>query len=366
MLFFLTNTLIVDKTDPSFQKIKRAVRNLAVAATEGKHMVLGDIESVAYFSDIFFNNDDDVSRFFNRLNQNFAFATIPSEITMYVEVVNGIEQEIISDRCEIKQLDYSHFLDTACIQATTLLCEDVEYDCQLYKFIMKWFVKNIQRNINTNLNDSHGGGDRIGNILKDCVKKGLVCLCIVDSDMSFPGQTMSSHSTAHECMGIKRGKLEELLVLNVHEAENLLPINYIDMVPNNLLPIQKKNSFRKLYEDELAAESILRYFDLKNGLLKLENYFDCADFIKYARTVCEANPEFLNGESFDDYYNEKKIKETLYPGVAKRILSFTLDVMRIEDLPAPQLMRYQFDEWVRVGQAMLNYCCAERVEKLLN
>ena len=365
MLFYLTNTLIVDKTDPSFYKIKRAIRNLAIAAIEGKHIVLGDIDVVNYFFDVFRKNEDDVSLFFNKLRQNLATTTIPNGITMYVEIVNGKERKLLNEHYEIKQLDYSHFLDTACVQATTFLCEDMEYDCSFYKFILQWFRKNLHENVNTNLNDSHGGGGRMGNILRNCVNKGLVCLCIVDTDISFPGQPMSNHGTAHECIGIRRGKLEELLVLNVHEVENLLPFNYIELVPNNLLPQKRKNTFRKLYEST-DAESILRYFDYKSGLLKNEEYFECTDFVSFAKKVCVADSEFLEGKSFDEYYNSKHIKEELYPGVAKRILNFTLDVMSTENLPTPQLMKYQSDEWVRVGQTMLNYCCAERVENLLN
>ena len=369
MLFYLTNTLIVDKTDPSFHKIKRAVRNLAVAATEGKHIVLGDINAVDYFFDIFRKNEDDVSAFFNKLKQNLAITTIPRGITMYVEVVNGKERKLLSEHCEIKQLDYSNFLDTASIQATTLLCEDCEYDCLFYKFILQWFINNLHENVNTNLNDSHGGGNRIGNQLRDCVKKGLVCLCIIDTDISFPGQPMSNYGTAHECIGIKRGKLEELLVLNVHEAENLLPFNYIELVPNHSLPPDKKETFRKLYESTVA-ESILRYFDFKTGLLKKEKYFEDSNFVDFAKKVCEANPEFLTGNSFNDYYSSKQPKEELYPGVANRILKFTLETMREsmkkDSLPPPMLMKYQMDEWNRIGQTMLNFCCSERVENMLN
>lgn len=369
MLFYLTNTLIVDKTDPSFHKIKRAVRNLAVAATEGKHIVLGDINAVNFFFDIFRYNEDDISVFFNKLKQNLATSTIPSGITMYVEVVNGKKRKRISKRCEIKQVDYSHFLDTACIQATTFLCEDIEYDCQFYKFILQWFINNLHENVNTNLNDSHGGGNQIGRILRNCVKKGLACLCIIDTDISFPGQPMPNHGTAYECIGIKRGKLEELLLLNVHEAENLLPFNYIELVPDHLLPPDKKNSFRKLYEST-DAESILRYFDFKTGLLKKEKMIEHAKFVNFAKKVCEANPEILTGVTFDEYYSSKQPKDELYPGVANRILKFTLeaikDSMKKDSLPPPKLMKYQMDEWNRVGQAMLNFCCSERVENMLN
>ena len=365
MLFYLTNTLIVDKTDPSFCKIKRAVRNLAVAATEGKHIVLGDVEAVNYFSDIFVPNDDDVSVFFNRLRQNIAIFTIPSAITLYVEVINGKEQKILIDRREIKQLDYSRFLDTASIQATSLLCEDIEYDCPFYKFILQWYINKLQENVNTNLNVSHGGGDRIAKTLRDCVKKGLVCLCIVDSDIVFCGQPLSNHGTAYECLHVKRGELEELLILNVHEAENLLPFNYIELVPNTSLPSNRKSTFRKLYQSK-DAESILRYFDFKNGLLKKKEFYECYNFVSFAKVVCEADPEFLAGTSFNEYYNSRCINEELYPGVAGRILKFTLEVMNKDDLPIPELAEYQLDEWNKVGQVMLNYCCAERMENMLN
>ena len=53
MLYYLTNSLIIDKTKKEFQNICKSVRNLAISAYESKHFVTGDFQVIEYFADIF-------------------------------------------------------------------------------------------------------------------------------------------------------------------------------------------------------------------------------------------------------------------------------------------------------------------------
>lgn len=65
MVFYLTDSLVVDETNPSYNDIKKAVRNLATASCEGKHYVLGDLKALGHFCNVFKPAQDDVSMFFD-------------------------------------------------------------------------------------------------------------------------------------------------------------------------------------------------------------------------------------------------------------------------------------------------------------
>lgn len=365
MLLYLTNSLILERSDASYNRVKKAVRNVALAAFEGKHILLGDLEAIEHFYNIFISYEDDVSMVFNKLMQNLSMAVVPASITRYVEITKDQEGEETANGKTTIKVTYSSFLDTRTIQPTALICEDIVYDYRLYRYILNWFQSRNGYNFNVNYEETHGGGGRTEDVLMSYVNNKTISLCIVDADRMFPNQPSLKTSTAYKCKKIRRGLLNGLLELDVHEAENLLPINFIVIVPDHLLPPNKKKLVNQLTKDKMVAEQVLRYFDYKQGLVKSDELANNADYYQFSKMICECNPAVLKGGSFEKYYNETKDKQELFPGIAKRLLHFTLDVMEKETRIKPDLMSYQTNEWIRLGQELLNYCCAQKEETML-
>ena len=86
MLIYLTNSLIVDPQDKHYNRIRIAIRNIALAVIESKHLLRGDYEVLYRMYEIF-RSDVDISPLFRKLYLEYATHTIPDSIRNYVEVV---------------------------------------------------------------------------------------------------------------------------------------------------------------------------------------------------------------------------------------------------------------------------------------
>ena len=129
MLFYLTDSLIVDKDSVDYPSIYNAVRNLASAAFNSYHMLLGD-ENIVNRLKTWFAEDPVFRPLFDYIANQYVFG-IPSFINYYVEVVKENPQNIREDcgRC-IAQMCYSDFRETKNVQSTFLIGED-NNDCSV-------------------------------------------------------------------------------------------------------------------------------------------------------------------------------------------------------------------------------------------
>ena len=86
MLYYLTDSLIVDITDSLYQQIYRTIRTLGEAAESSTHLLYGDIGILEKAKE-WFASDPILSPLFNKLVENFSINIIPEFITYYIEVV---------------------------------------------------------------------------------------------------------------------------------------------------------------------------------------------------------------------------------------------------------------------------------------
>lgn len=369
MIFYLTDSLVVAEADPVFNDIKRAVRNLATAACEGKHYILGDLKALRHFCQVFMSAKDDVSMLFDTLVQSYATQIVPSVVLVYVEVVN-IEAPARRQQGnqEILQVSYKEFMDTRSVQATVLIGEDIEYDCWFYKYILAWYKETTNNKVSCQCSDRHGGGGRMDKVITASFRQKETSICFVDTDMRFPGQPTPSNSTYKKCMSTRKGVRNGVYPLDVHEVENLLPLNYIDQLQYDDKAIIRKQHFDML-RNNAYSEMVLKYLDLKEGLRKYNQYKDSEDFKSFVKTVCDMNLAVMDGMSFEDYYDSKNVDELLYPGyLMKRVLMHTIDLVKCNPttLNEPELLPFQDAEWRRIGQLMVSFCFARRMESISN
>lgn len=365
MLLYLTNSLIVGENDPSSNDIKKAVRNLAIACCESKHYLMGDGEAVNHFCELFKSANDDVSKLFDNMRQNYSTLVVPEAVAVYWEVVNSNPSVRKVRGKEIIQLDFREFLDTRSVQETVLVGEDIEYDCWFYRYILDWYLNQMNIKAYCAFKDRHGGGGRMAKVLLGCFTDKETSLCFVDTDKKYPEQPLDPNSTCKKCMRVKSGPRNLVKELNVQEIENLLPLGYVD-----LLKYEGKNGDRKAMFDalrnQLNSEHVLQFFDLKCGLKKYEKYMGIVEFIEFCKKVCGLNPQIMNGKSFDEYYASKEKEEELYPGLMQRVLRSTIEIIKTSTLNPPILMGFQENEWKSIGRLMLSFGFARRPEGITN
>lgn len=365
MLIYLTNSLIVDPQDKHYNRIRIAIRNIALAVIESKHLLRGDYEVLYRMYEIF-RSDVDISPLFRKLYLEYATHTIPDSIRNYVEVVKESPICRDADSFYINQVTYEYFMDTSKVQPMNFILEDDD-DEIIYKLIVNWYIKEKQLNTNTSYSIIHGGGNNILDVVNKYVRKGYMSVCITDPDLHFPEQTIRNDSCCAKCAHINAvGGIFYHYYPKVHEMENLIPLNYIDCMDWHLKQnALDKAAFEKLRNSE-KREEILKFFDYREGIKKeqIENTAQRDNYYEYAKLCCEQNLELLAGRTFEEHYNLLQDKDCVYPRLRKRIIP-EIKQLLMHPMPDPSLMNFQKEEWLKIGELLVGLFCARNKETLL-
>ena len=227
MLFYLTNSLIVSKESPEYSKILSAIKYLGIVAYESYHLLLGDNDVIKYYREAFVH-DNMVFPVLNNIYQNEAISSVPREITYYIEIVKENPSGYIRGNTKVQQLSYTHFDRLAKCNSTVLLVED-QNDATFYNHVLEWYKIERGIKINHKLEHRSGGGGNTARELSNLEASSNICIAIIDTDIRYPGSVIKEDSTAHKCQSIHvESPISHLYLLEVHELENLVPLNYID------------------------------------------------------------------------------------------------------------------------------------------
>ena len=365
MLFYLTNSLIVDKTDPQFTEIKRAVHYIAMAVWESKHLLRGDYKVLAFYMEEF-KSDEQIYPIFNKLVSKYSTYTVPSDICRYVEVVLDGNGNYEKDGHKIKQLPYTYFDDSMKVQAMTVVAED-EADCALFEYIIKHYLKVNNLRYNYKFTPQGGGGTRTETTVRSCLRSGKMVTCITDSDQRYGGQPLDPESTGMKCSKIKAlDKVYYFLMLPVHEVENLVPLNHFNQLDWSQTQNQKdKDAFDKLCYNA-HSELILPYFDMKEGIKK-EAVLRLGDGMeKFAAMCCYCNPNIMGGKPFHTYVADLGDNDWVYPRLKKRLMVDLAPMYWNEKktMPEPELMEFQLEAWQDIAKRLLDTTCARKKEAI--
>lgn len=361
MIFYLTNSLINEDEDEESGLRKRiALMNISMAAIDGAHIVMGDYEMLCKCKEMF-SKDPVLSYLYADLLNNYSCLSIPSDITYYIEIVEDNPVERIEGDKVIAQRRIIDFVKRDASAKSKLACEDL-YDCEFYRFIKDWYLKTTGRNYNVELDDLHGGGDRTYDNVRLAVGKKQPTLCIIDTDRRYPGMPIEKGKCCYKCKKFDKNRSGyRCLDIDVHEVENLLPLNYIDCLEfNGALSSMFKKHFDYLRDSD-DAELILQFFDYKKGITK-KSAATSPDYLSFAEKCFNCNPDINTGKSFQEYINsledDDKVYNMLRSSSLRDVLVFIKESKRDGNLPSPSLMPYQEKEWMRIGKEMVNWGCA--------
>lgn len=366
MILYLTNSLRIrgDEDSEYLRRYKHCIRNIANAVIEGSHILRGEYEILCDCRKMF-EGDDEFEIFFRGMVNNYFTMTIPPEITYYVEIVRENPEEREDNGCIIAQKCIEDFYMSSSLLCCQLVCED-ENDCKFYKFIADWYIKKNRLNYHLNISEEGGGGGRTIDKVKKHLRDRRICLCVVDTDRKYP--EMEINFKSKECMKIDNHKCGyRCLIINVHEIENLLPLNYIDEVistsPKYKWPmsqLQKKHFDYLSQSDEV--ESILPYFDYKKGIKKTLDLLNDTNYQSYAKLCWQQNPEISKGQTFEGFLNTLTSNNIIYYKLSESISSDTLDYIKKskdnDSLKEPILLRFQEIEWCRIARELMNWGCS--------
>ena len=360
MLFYLTNSLIVSKESPEYSKILMTIKYLGIAAHESYHLLLGDIEVIRYYRDAFIH-DNMVFPVLNDIYQNEAMSSVPREITYYIEIVKDNPSEYNRGNTKVQQLLYTHFDCLAKCHTTILLGED-QNDATFYNHILEWYKIEKGIKIYHKLDHRNGGGGNTARELSILESSSKICIAIIDTDIRYPGSIIKDDSTAHKCQSIHvESPISHLYLLEVHELENLVPLNYI--VKREIGGgIERAAAKKHLNFLRKEADDILPYYDFKRGL-KISSIISGAVELSFAQKCFDCIPESERKAVNIEAYIQNKLDDQIFVGFGTSILPNTLDYLAKNNFSeAPVLLDFQRQHWIDIAQKLLDWGIARNTE----
>lgn len=361
MLFYLANSLLVDKNSIEYFEIATAISNIAIAAFESKHSISGDIRILEFMSK---NIDIDIRArmVLNNVVQQYATQPIPQSITFYLEVVKECEDNSFRKDGNriIAQIPYKEFLDTKSTQECCLIGE-YYYDCKFFHRILSWYKERNGIALPTAFEDIDGGGDDTYKKVKQYVGRNKrPTLCIVDSDKRYPGQNIVENSTCGKCMRLYPNKpIYRFIALNVQEVENLVPLSVIDVLTWGGDAKYQKESYDYLSKATNSSE-LLAFFDIKKGIRYYQSLFKDAKYVDFVEKCCQCHPDIV----FPKDYNSLKEGTIIYPSLRKDLLKDCLDLISKKGITSFDLMDFQEEEWTIIAEIMLNWGFCRNIESV--
>lgn len=372
MILYLTDSLRINKEDDPalFVRYKHCIRNIANSVIEGNHILRGDYDILDDCCRMF-DGDDEFFMFFKSLLNNYPTLTVPPDITYYIEVVKENPSERVVDSCTVSQRVIDDFYMTDSLLRCQLVCED-ENDCKFYNHVAQWYIKKENLKYKLKMSEEGGGGTRtIDKVIKH-LNANRICLCIVDTDQRYPEMKINEKSRSCKKLDAQVCGYR-CLVVNVHEIENILPLNYID----DLIKTDKRYKwplsqlFKKHFDylvNSAEVERILPFFDYKKGIRKNTEYLESKEYQRYGELCWQQNPDINANVTYTDYVDSLPDNGKIYNQLSESISADTLDYIftkkQQEALMPPKLLQFQEHEWNRIGREIVNWTCARIPEGL--
>lgn len=337
---------------------RRKCKNIVIAKRE----VLDRLSKMTCFSN--------VARNIYRALANRAaeYKLILKNTSTYCRLVDKIKVSLIvnEDKKEIIELEISDNAQKDFTGKTLMLAENEE-DISFYKIIGQYYIRQHKiGNIKIDFEPQNGGGSTTCGVLKSIItNRNRMCLCIVDSDKKYgnaePGETM------RKVMGIVDGIQKDyfdVILLDVHEIENLLPLNVLDyIVKENNINSQAIEFISFLIDQDCSRTSPVFYFDLKKGIPRGAYFLE--------KNACdEEERKYRKLSNYREYWKPyiekfgKKIEETNNPiisGVCDKTLKHALNYFnsikkegKIEDFT---IEPYLDKTWLEIGEKVYCWGC---------
>ena len=275
MIFWIDKSCLA-KIDRCEDTAVLALEMLALNRIKGKNILLAEKNVLEYLhkKECF---SEPTRKLFNSLFQNAA------EHMMYLKLVEKyiiIVDEIIENKDkgqnlyeekgykvtlqELASLDISNY--------TELVTENL-LDANFYKLTARYYIKSEDKlaKCEVKFDCVQGGGSTIAEVAKQKVKsKNRLFICIVDSDKKYP--KCKRGDTCKKVEGFLKKTQEEIwqvLPLDVHEVENLLPISWLKKCSKD---IKTSSNTIKFLEHLIEVDKnehkdkAVYYFDMKDGI----------------------------------------------------------------------------------------------------
>ncbi len=390
MLFFIDESLAnaLDSENPEAKASKNAIKLIAHSYREGNHLIYAKRETLKKIINSI-SDREDIGVYMKILENLPQMKRYPDLFIRYIKVVadsNVLEIEDGNGKQKIIKISAS-YVKMLLVSKTELLGEN-RTDTLLYEIIAKvylyWHRKEFKIPIKLLCEVRGGGGSTIA-IEYGAIQKARarLCLCIADSDREFPDDKYKKGGTAKKLIDIddKLEPLCEILILDVREIENLIPISiYREVVQDE----NQKKTITILEKLESSNPSTIRnarkYLDIKKGLKlwrllpnppsNLGKQLPSKEFLAYWEPVLGAlGIQFVvctltSKEQCNEAINKDKDKcqciainglgEGILKGEKGAIVVLEGKIERKEPVEVCESLK---KDWETIGEMIISWCC---------
>ncbi|MEZ9057985.1 hypothetical protein [Vibrio pelagius] len=271
------------------------------------------------------------------------------------EYVNNI----VNSRQNVIQISYDNFLCNLRTRPTTLIPEN-DNDFDLFHIIGNGYLKSHATfQFGIKFEKNCGYGSHTFRVYSDYKSQNRFALCIVDSDSKYPGAPVGSTARPFLSQGFSIDNTVEAKLLNVREAESLLPDEVIETtLVDGDYPSSKVDVFEKVQSLDSDSNGLFRqYFDHKDGIsLRQALHPNLVEFWKphfsnermlsvkacYRNNTCDECGSCIQIEGFGDRILENAI-EVMARSNQRNLISRLSGVLK--------------DEWESIGSKMVAWGC---------
>lgn len=372
------------------------LRDMDFACHHGKHLFLGDRETLVLIKERFADTYQALAKLFANIS---TLGAIVNFLRWHVEFA------LDKDVSFVKEEDGKHVIvisknDISLFQTFNechLLVENLE-DVHMYQHVLDFYKrdKNIVHTFN-NYYSVLGGGSTTAIVLKhEMESRHFLILCIVDSDKTYSkAQIKRTAQKVQEIYDMCPYKYNACLYVlkDVMEVENLVPI---DIYEEFCTPIEGDGSKKEIHSHFQLIKSIkekdegyLDFFDFKIGLQSSHLVDESPQNTN--RNIIESiaaqlnNPVSPNSEKYkkileilsakelalspqdqEKLVNKCMSSETYVPGLGKDILRKVLEScsVSLNNITKEHLSETQYKIYEEIGNMMYCWTCAVEPQRL--
>ncbi len=351
-----------------------AISLIAQAHREGNHLIYAEritLDKIMSYSSLF---GPRTVRIYEKILDNLPTQrSYFNAISRYIEVVADanvleVRDERIKERC-IKVIRLSSsYIRIPLVSKTKILGEN-ETDIKFYEKIAQTYLSwNRLGNIKLSYLSHGGGGDTTATAYKTIQEtKEQLCLCIADSDREFPDD--KEGVTAKKLIDIDvkfQSPLCKLLILDVREIENLIPISIYKKAVCHKEQKETITILEKLESSTIPnIRNARKYLDIKKGL-KLWRFFHASsskEFLAYWKSVLvELKIQFVcTLPTSEEQCNGDKDKCQCIAinGLGSQILGEVIKALaeKIKRREEIVVCKSLEEEWKNIGEMIISWCC---------
>ena len=337
-----------------------AFENLAGGRWEGKHLLyagFGLLAALAQFQPLSQRSRD---QFRSLLNNSDGLSGLTERFSHCIQLTNQVEKVIrFKDGNQtFFKMPLSEFVDSRIIQETVILGENLN-DASLYEALGEVALSksNMGGAVKLRCELRGGGGSTTVREFKNGQKSGRAILCIADGDRKWRGAGVGDTAKAILEAWDRQTKLSEVNVLEVRDAENLIPLKIFDEAIDD--PDQRNRI--SAIRDRVAGEKaeVLDWLDIKEGLTpphvpQHEPWISHLPWLQNHawnwKEECRTEPVCTRRDV---------CKCRLIPGLGDKILDRVLDILKIKtSAKKAELFGADYDgELACIGDLTLAWCC---------